>query len=143
MKVLENYSETAPRASKDWRPYLVDERVGKDTPPAWAGLCRGRGFSHTLAARVDDNMMGDVTALRDIVPGLSSSAAARLLLVFGSEALRASLEFAPGVVSDAVSPLDPASVNSPRLAASICPLVRNALRECASTCENSESGRTE
>ena len=111
---------------EDWAAFLV--APSSDIPaPAWAALFPGRGWKHTFSARADEAMLAAVDELREIVPGLSESAAVRFLLAVGIDGLRAVNTYAPAVVEDAVRKDDVPSLNACRLAASVCPLLVNAV----------------
>ena len=114
---------------EDWREYLVaPPYVGA---PAWASLAPGRGWKFALSVRADEQIEAAVEELRESVPGLTESAAVRVLLAIGVDALRAVSIVAPSVVEDAVREKDAAALNAMRLTASVCPLVYNAVEDSA------------
>ena len=114
----------------DWDDMLVAP-VEPGTAPAWAALVPGNGYKYLLSVRADESIEAAVQEVRETVPGLSESAAVRLLLAVGIDGLRAVATYAPGVVDDAVRTGEPVPLSACRLAAMVCPLVSNSVRYTA------------
>jgi len=91
------------------------------------------GFRKHLTARVDERTAKSVTRVQELIPGLSVSAACRLLIVLGLENLAAIKHYAPEVLEDAIRDNSSALQNSSRLASEVCPLTASALEELAET----------
>lgn len=114
----------------DWDDMLVSP-VSPGTRPAWAGLVPGNGYKYFLSVRADESVEAAVQEVRETVPGLSESAAVRFLLAIGIDGLRSVAAYAPGVVDDAIRDGEPAALSACRLAAMVCPLVSNCVRDVA------------
>jgi hypothetical protein len=105
---------------------------------AWYSLMkaaehREQAYREHLTARVDSETAARVEELGTIVPGLTTSAACRLLIILGLENLMAIKHYAPEVLADAVRADGTPFMNSARLASMVCPLTASALEELTET----------
>ena len=118
--------------------YMTLPEYEQHARAAWYSLIdaeqrRETAFRKHLTARVDYHLAERVAELEHSVPGLSTSAACRLLIVLGLENLEAIRHYAPEVLADAVRDTSTPLENSSRLAASVCPLTAAAIEELAVT----------
>ena len=93
----------------------------------------GLGFDRPIRSRIDGLLYDHIDKLCSDIPGLSVSAAVRLLIAVGLENLEAVKHYTPEILPAAVRPDDTASQNSARLASMVCPLTATALQGAAAS----------
>lgn len=118
--------------------YMTLPDYERGSRAAWYSLIDAEQRSETafrkhLTARVDEKTARDVQKIQEEIPGLSVSAACRLLIVLGLENYKAVQHYAPEVVSDAVRNTSSPLANSSRLASMVCPLTAAAMGELSET----------
>lgn len=96
---------------------------------AWNGMIAVGGKETIVSARCDSTITGYINELQARIPGLTNSAAARLLMSVGVDSLRAIEHYAPAIIEDTTRRADGVnpSNDAARLASMVCPLVAHSV----------------